>query len=152
MLRYGAQYSRFDGHPGESRPRRASWWLLCLSRGNFEGGHAGALAWSSFVHWLEGLADGGPRLHSGRCGGIPSARVPIVLEMSPQCPGWRHSDEDGRTGPEVTEEMCSAGLTSRCRPGRAPSQWLYAFRGCHHPPSRGAAWRKGGSGQYSATE
>jgi hypothetical protein len=98
--------------------------------------------------WLTGDL----RLHSGLCGGIPSARVPIVLEMSPQCPGWRHSDEDGRTGPEVTEEMCSAGLTSRCRPGRAPSQWLYAFRGCHHPPSRGAAWRKGGSGQYSATE
>jgi hypothetical protein len=39
--------------------RQQSRWLLFLSRGGFEGDHAGALAWSSFVLQLEGLADGG---------------------------------------------------------------------------------------------
>jgi hypothetical protein len=91
-------------------------------------------------------------LYSGRCGGVPSDLVFTVLGMAPQCPGWRHNVGDGRTGPEVTEELRSAGLTSRRRPGQASSWRSYAFRGRHHPPLRGVAWRKDGSGQYSATE
>jgi hypothetical protein len=53
------RYLRLDGRLGESRPLHASWWLLCLSRGNFEGGRAGAHAWSSSVHRLEGPTDEG---------------------------------------------------------------------------------------------
>jgi hypothetical protein len=62
VLRHGAQYLRFDGRPGESRPRHEAWWPLCLSRGGFEGGPAGVLAQSLSVHQLEGLADGGSRV------------------------------------------------------------------------------------------
>jgi hypothetical protein len=59
VLRYGAQFLRFDGCAGESRPRDASWWLLCLFRGGFKGGRAGVLAWSSSVRHLEDPGDGG---------------------------------------------------------------------------------------------
>jgi hypothetical protein len=91
-------------------------------------------------------------LCSGRRGGALSARVPMVLGMTLQCPGWWHNDGDGCTGPEVTEEMCSIILASRRCPGLASRWWPYTFRGCHFPPSRGAAWAKYGSGQHSATE
>jgi hypothetical protein len=36
----------------------------------------------------------------------------MVLGMALQCPGLWHSDEDGRTGSEVMEEMRSTILTS----------------------------------------
>jgi hypothetical protein len=58
-------------------------------------------------------------LYSARCGGVPSTRVPMLLGMALQCPGWWHSGRDGRTGLEVTEEMHSIILTSRRHPRRA---------------------------------
>jgi hypothetical protein len=101
-------------------------------------------------YWLTGEW----KLRRGRRGDVPSAWVPIVLGMT-LGPGWWHNDEDGCTGSEVTdvmEEMRPAGLTSRRRPGRARSRWLYPFRGCHRPLSRGATWRRYGSGQHSVVE
>jgi hypothetical protein len=95
---------------------------------------------------------GDREMYSGRRGGVPSARVPMVLGMDLQCPGWWHGDGDGRTGLEVMKEMCSIIFTSRRRPGLAPGRWSYAFRGHHHPFSRGVAWWKDGSGQHSAME
>jgi hypothetical protein len=43
-------------------------------------------------------------MHSGRCDGVPSSWVPTVPGMMLQCQGRRHSDGDGRTGPEMMEE------------------------------------------------
>jgi hypothetical protein len=63
------------------------------------------------------------RLHSGWRGDALLIWVPTVLGMTLQCSGWRHSDEDGRIGPEVTEGTRFAGLTSRRRPGRARGRW-----------------------------
>jgi hypothetical protein len=60
-------------------------------------------------------------LYSGWRGGVPSAQALTVLGMASQCPGWRHSTRDGHTGPEVTDEMHLASLTSRCRPRWATS-------------------------------
>jgi hypothetical protein len=51
-------------------------------------------------------------LYSGRRGSVPSARVPMVLGMALQCPGWWHSNGDGRTGSEVTEDMHSITASS----------------------------------------
>jgi hypothetical protein len=50
------------------------------------------------------------------CASLPSTWVPTVLGMTLQRLEWRHSGEDGRTGPEVTGKTCPAGLTSRRRP------------------------------------
>jgi hypothetical protein len=52
------------------------------------------------------------RPHSGRCDDVSLIWVSTVLGTTLQRPGWRHSDGDGRTGPEVTEETRFAGLTS----------------------------------------
>jgi hypothetical protein len=82
-------------------------------------------------------------MHSDGRGGVPSSWAPTVLGMTLQCLGWWHSGGDGRTGPE---------LTSRCHPGRAWGRWPYRFQGCHHPFSRGATWRKYGSGRHSVME
>jgi hypothetical protein len=95
---------------------------------------------------------GDQKLHSGKRGDVPSAWVPTVPGTTLQCPGWWHSGRDGRTVPEVTEKTRSASFTSRRRPGRARSWWPYPFRGCHRPLSRGAMWRRYGSGRHSVTE
>jgi hypothetical protein len=92
------------------------------------------------------------RLHSGRRGHVPSPWVPTVLGMVPQCLGLWHSGRDDRTGPEVMEETRSAGLTSRCRPGRVWSWWSYPFQGCRRPLSRGATWRRYESRRHSVTK
>jgi hypothetical protein len=92
------------------------------------------------------------RLHNGGHGGVPSSRAPTVPGMTLQCLGWRHSGGDGRAGPEVMEETCSAGLTSRHRPGWVRGRWWYPFRGFHRPLSRGATWRRYGSGRHSVME
>jgi hypothetical protein len=61
------------------------------------------------------------KLHGGRRGDVLSTWVPTALGAVLQYPGWQHSDEDGRTGPEVTEEMCSIILASQRCPGLASS-------------------------------
>jgi hypothetical protein len=98
-----------------------------------------------------GLAEGW-WMYSGGCGGVPSSRASTVLGMTLQCPGWRHNGGDGRIGPEMTEEARLVGLTSRRRPRRVRSRHPYAFRGFHRPLSRGAMWRRYGSGWHSVVE
>jgi hypothetical protein len=108
VLLYGAQFLRFDGRPGESQPRHASWWLLCLSRGGFEGGRAGVLAWSSFVHQFQGPVDEGSRAVQR-----PTWRRPVssglhsvgngsaVPGMATQHWGWPH-----RAGGDKGDALC----------------------------------------------
>jgi hypothetical protein len=57
-------------------------------------------------------------LYGTRRGDVPSRQSPTASGMAPQRLGWGYSARDGRTGSEVTEEMCSAGFTSRRRPRR----------------------------------
>jgi hypothetical protein len=121
VLRYGAQHSRFDGCQAN------------LGLGRRRGGSCPFLGEASRVVMLALLPGRCPytssrvrltgdlELYSDQCGGVSSAQALTVLGMAPQCPGWRHSDGDGRTGPDVTEELRYAGLTPRCHPGRALS-------------------------------
>jgi hypothetical protein len=74
------------------------------------------LVWSPSVRRLEGWADRRPdaaQRRAWRCPVVPGFHS---VGMTLQCLGWRHSDEDDHTRPEVTEETCSAGLTSRHPP------------------------------------
>jgi hypothetical protein len=82
--------------------------------GSFEGDLGGVRVWSSFVRWLEGLADGRVRLAQGTVW-----RCPIGTGI--------HSAGDGSTvprmvaqGSEVMEGTCSAHLASWFHPGRVP--------------------------------
>jgi hypothetical protein len=91
-------------------------------------------------------------MHSSGRGGVPSPRASIVPRMVPQCLGWWHSGEDGRTGPEVMEETYSTGPTSRRCPGRVWGRRPYPFQGFRRPLSRGATWWRYESGWHSVTE
>jgi hypothetical protein len=152
VWRHGAQCWGIDSGPGESCSWQASWRIMCPSRGGFESSSANLLFdccpyTDSRVRLMEDW-----RLHSGRRGDVLSTWVPTVRGMTPQCPRWRYSGGDGRTGPEVMEETCFAGLTSRCRPRWVWSWWSYPFRWCRHPLSRGAMWRRYGSRRHNVTE
>jgi hypothetical protein len=68
-------------------------------------------------------------MHSSGRGDVSSSRAPTALGMVLQCPGWWHSGGDGRTRPEVTEEMRSTGLMSRCCPVRARIEVRTSFEG-----------------------
>jgi hypothetical protein len=94
----------------------------------------------------------GWRMHNGGRGGVSSSWAPTVPGMMLQRLGWCHSGRGGRIGPEVTKETCSAGLMSRRRPKQARGRRPYPFRGFHRPLSRGATWRRYGSGQHSVME
>jgi hypothetical protein len=74
------------------------------------------LVWSPSVRRLEGWADRRPEAAQRRAWQCPVVPGFHSVGMTLQCLGWRHSDEDDHTGPEVTEETCSAGLTSRHPP------------------------------------
>jgi hypothetical protein len=91
-------------------------------------------------------------MHNSGRGSVSLSQASTALGIVLQCPGWWHSGKDGRTGPEVMEEMRSTGPTSRRRPGRAWGRWPYLFRGFHRPLSRGASWGWYGSGRHSVTE
>jgi hypothetical protein len=135
--------------PPSGSPYR-SFNVLYLSRSGFEGGCTGT---SHFGH--RPYADSrvqlmeGRRMRSCRCGDVLSSRAPTTHGMVLQCSGWWHNGGDGRTGPVVTEETRSNGLTSRRRPVRARGRRPYPFRGFRRPLSRGAAY---GSGRHSGTE
>jgi hypothetical protein len=94
----------------------------------------------------------GWKSHSSVCGNVPPSRDPTVPGMALQCPGWWHSGGDGRTGAEVTEKTCPAGLMSQHRPARARGRHPYLFQGFRRPPSRGATWRSYESRRHSVTE
>jgi hypothetical protein len=152
MWWHGAQCRGIDSCPGESCLRRASWWILCRSRGGFEGSCNGALAWSSSVRRFEGSTDGRSEAAQRRAWRCPVDMGPHSDGVMLQCPGWRHSGGDGRTGPEVTGETRLTGLASRHRPRRVQSRWPYLFQGCRHTLSRGAAWRRYESGRHNVME
>jgi hypothetical protein len=79
---------------------------------------------------------GSHRVHSIERGGVSSSRIPTTSGMVLQWPGWSHNGGDGRTGPEVTRETCSAGLMSRRCPAWAWGRRPYPFRGFRRPLSR----------------
>jgi hypothetical protein len=54
--------------------------------------------------------------HSGGHGGVPSPYTPTASGTSSQCPVWRCSGGDGRTGLTATGKTAPAGLTSRRNP------------------------------------
>jgi hypothetical protein len=84
--------------------------LVNLASGGCRGGSCARPGAASRVVELELLlgrrpyADSRARLtkdrrpHSGERDDVPSTWVPIVLRMTLQCLGWRHSGGDGRTG------------------------------------------------------
>jgi hypothetical protein len=84
---HGAQCSRFDGCPGESRPWHASWRLLCLSRGVFGGGRAGILAWLSSVRRFEGPTDVGSGAAQRSAWRRPVSSGPHGVGDDPAVPG-----------------------------------------------------------------
>jgi hypothetical protein len=55
-------------------------------------------------------------MHNNGRGNVSSSQAPTTSGMVLQCPGWWHNGGDGHIGPEVTEETCFTGLTSRRRP------------------------------------
>jgi hypothetical protein len=112
------------------------------------------LVWLPFVRRFEGSTDGRPRPHSSQRDDVPSIWVPTMSRMTLQRSGWRHSDGDGRTGPEVAEGTRFAGLTSRRRLGRVPGRWSYPFRGFRRPLSRerhGGGTGVGGTASWNDT-
>jgi hypothetical protein len=67
-------------------------------------------------------------------------------------PGMVAQRGDGCIGPELMEETCSTGPTSRRRPARARGRLTYLFRGSRRPLSRGATQGPYRSGWHSVTE
>jgi hypothetical protein len=152
MWQHDAQCHGIGSRPGESCLRRASWWILCLSRGGFEGSSVGVLAWSSFVRRFEGSADGrseAAQRWAWRCPVDPGSHSAgddaAMPGTAAQWRRWPHRARgdggDALRWPDVT-------APSEAARGR----WPYPFRGCHRLLSRGATWRKYGSGQNSVTE
>jgi hypothetical protein len=58
----------------------------------------------------------GRRMHNSGRGGVSSSWASTAPWMVLQCLGWWHNGGDGRTGPEVMEEMRSTGPASRRHP------------------------------------
>jgi hypothetical protein len=109
--------TELDDHPGEScscwavvaspvpvQERLRGWWR----RGCLSGRRPRA---SSRVP-----STGGRTRHSSRRGDVLSSCAFTVSGMALQCPEWRCSGGDGRTGLIATEKTVPAGLTSRCSP------------------------------------
>jgi hypothetical protein len=71
----------------------------------------------------------GRRMHNCGCGDVLSSWAPTALGMVLQCSKWWHNGEDGRTGPEVTEETRSTGPTSQRRPVRVRAGVRTPFEG-----------------------
>jgi hypothetical protein len=78
---------------------------MCLSRGVFEGGCAGVLVGSPFVHQFEGVADGGLEAAQRQAWRCPIDLGSHSAGVTLQCPGWWHSGGDGHTRPEVMDVM-----------------------------------------------
>jgi hypothetical protein len=78
----------------------------------------------------------GREVHSHGRGNVLSHRVPAAPVMVAQGPGLLHSGGDVQTGPEVTGEARSTGLTSRHRPAWVWSRCSSSFRWFCRPISR----------------
>jgi hypothetical protein len=91
-------------------------------------------------------------LHRSWRGDVPSEQGFTAPGMAPQCWGWPHIAEDGRTGEEMAERTCFAYLASWRHPSHAPGQQSYTLPGCPHAFSRGSAWGKAGSRRHNALE
>jgi hypothetical protein len=72
---------------------------LFLSRSGFEGSGVGYFLFGRrpYINSWVMLTEGGESHSNGR-GDVPSSCDAIVPGMALQCPGWRHSGGDGRTG------------------------------------------------------
>jgi hypothetical protein len=117
VWRRGEQCHGADSRPGEPTPVGASWRVLCSNRSGFEGGGVVVGCPAAAAGRFEGAANGGVRMrHSGGRGGVPSPCTPTASRMSSQCPAWRCSGGDGRTGLTATGKTAPAGLTSRRSP------------------------------------
>jgi hypothetical protein len=97
MRQHGAQCRVIDSRPDESCFWLASWWILCLSMGGFEGSSAAALVWSPFVCRFEGSADGRSEAAQRRAWQCPidlgshsAGDDAAVLGMVAQWRGWPH--------------------------------------------------------------
>jgi hypothetical protein len=98
-------------------PVEASWRVLCSYRGSFEGGSVVVGCPTAARRPARGCRQWGVRTrHSGSCGDVLSPCTPTASEMSSQCPAWRCSGGDGRSGLTTTGKTAPAGLTSRRSP------------------------------------
>jgi hypothetical protein len=98
-------------------PVGVSWRVLCSYRSGFEGGSVVVGRPAAVRGPIRGCRQRGARTrHSGCRGDVLSPCTPTALGMSSQCPVWRCSGEDGRTGLTATGKTILAGLTSRHSP------------------------------------
>jgi hypothetical protein len=142
VWRYGAQYCRVDGCPGDLCFWRSVVACLVSVQEQFQGWRYG-----SFPFGRRPYADsrvqltGGRKAHNSRRGGVLSPRTPTASGMALQYLGWCCGGRDGRTGPMVTDETRLTGPTSRRCLGRARNRRSSPFRGFRRPSSR--VWRAG---------
>jgi hypothetical protein len=96
-------------------PVGASWRVLCPYGSGFEGGgvEVGCPA-AARGPTRRVVSTGGRTRYSGGRGDVLPPCASTTLGMSSQCPAWRCSGGDGRTGLTATEKTVPAGLTSRC--------------------------------------
>jgi hypothetical protein len=98
-------------------PVGASWCILCSYRSSFEGGGVVVGRPAAARGPVRGCRQRGVRTrHSGGHGDVPSSCIPTASGISSQCPAWRCSGGDGRTGLTATGKTTPAGLTSRRSP------------------------------------
>jgi hypothetical protein len=95
-------------------PARASWRVLCSYRSDFEDGDVVVGRPAAAAGRFEGVVNGAR--YSGGRGDVLSPCTPTASGMSSQCPAWRYSGGDGRTGLTATGKTAPAGLTSRRSP------------------------------------
>jgi hypothetical protein len=114
---YGEQCRGAVGCPGESCSSRDVVVRPVLVQGQLRGWRR--IGWSSGRRpWADSRVPltGARTRHSGGRGDVLSPCTPTASGMSSQCPPWRCSGGDGRTGLTVTGKTAPAGLTSRRSP------------------------------------
>jgi hypothetical protein len=94
-------------------PVGVSWRVLCSYRSSFEGGGVVVSCPATARGPIRGCRQRRVcTLHSGGRGDVPSPCAPTAPGTSLQCPTWRCSGGDGRTGLTATGKTAPAGLTS----------------------------------------
>jgi hypothetical protein len=98
VWQHGVQFRGIDGCPGESYSRRASWWVLYLSRSGFKGSSVGASRLVAIRTPTWGLS-------WQKAGGCTAAGVAMSHHPElPQCRGWRCSAWDGAVAPGMVPQ------------------------------------------------
>jgi hypothetical protein len=117
VWRRGEQCHRVDDRPGESFSSRGVVARPVLVQERLQGWRCRG--------WLSGrrprassrVSSTGVRTrHSVKHGDVPSPCAPTASGASPQCPAWRCSDGDGRTGLTAKEKTAPASQMSRRSP------------------------------------